>query len=92
MHFSLQPQNRKAHKVAKSVFIDTNAGSTMKEDFLLSIRDLSKSFGKRKVLDNISFNIRRRKITGFLGPNGAGKTTAIKILLGLIKKDAGRIE
>lgn len=92
MHFSLQPQNRKAHKVAKSVFIDTNAGSTMKEDFLLSIRDLSKSFGKRKVLDNISFNIRRGKITGFLGPNGAGKTTAIKILLGLIKKDAGRIE
>ncbi len=64
----------------------------MKEDFLLSIRDLSKSFGKRKVLDNISFNIRRGKITGFLGPNGAGKTTTIKLLLGLIKKDKGQIE
>ena len=63
----------------------------MKEIFLLSIRDLSKSFGKRKVLNNISFNIQRGIITGFLGPNGAGKTTTIKILLGLIKKDAGWI-
>ena len=64
----------------------------MKEDSLLTIRNLSKSFGKRKVLDNVSFDIRRGKITGFLGSNGAGKTTAIKILTGLIKKDTGQIE
>jgi len=64
----------------------------MKEDLLLTIRNLSKSFGRRKVLDNVSFDIRRGKITGFLGPNGAGKTTTIKILAGLIKKDTGQIE
>lgn len=64
----------------------------MKEDLLLSIKDLSKSFGKRKVLDHISFDIQKGKITGFLGPNGAGKTTTIKLLLGLIKKGAGQIE
>jgi ABC-type multidrug transport system ATPase subunit len=64
----------------------------MKEDLLLSIRDISKSFGRRKILDNISFDIQKGKITGFLGPNGAGKTTTIKLLLGLIKKDTGQIE
>jgi len=64
----------------------------MKEDFLLSIINLSKNFGRKKALDNVSFDIQRGKITGFLGPNGAGKTTTIKILLGLIKRDTGRIE
>jgi len=58
---------------------------------LLNVRDLCKSFGKRKVLDKISFDIHQGKITGFLGPNGAGKTTTIKCLLGLIKKDMGQV-
>ncbi len=64
----------------------------MKEDFLLRIKNLSKSFGGLKVLDDISFDVLRGKITGFLGPNGAGKTTTIKILLGLINRDMGQIE
>lgn len=59
---------------------------------MLKINSLEKSFGKKKVLDGVSFEIEKGKITGFLGPNGAGKTTTINILLGLIQKDGGRIE
>jgi ABC-2 type transport system ATP-binding protein len=59
---------------------------------MLRVGNLSKSFGKKKVLENISFDIQKGKITGFLGPNGAGKTTTIRVLLGLIKKDRGAIE
>jgi len=64
----------------------------MSKDLLLRVKNLSKSFGRRNVLDKISFDIQKGKIIGFLGPNGAGKTTAIKCLLGLIKKDTGQIE
>jgi ABC-2 type transport system ATP-binding protein len=59
---------------------------------MLKIDRLNKSFGKKKALDDASFEIEKGKITGFLGPNGAGKTTTINILLGLIRKDGGRIE
>ncbi len=64
---------------------------------MLKIIDLEKSysnglFKKRKVLERISFEIIPNKITGFLGPNGAGKTTTIKIIMGLLKADNGKIE
>lgn len=64
---------------------------------MLKIIDLEKSysnglFKKRKVLENISFEIIPNKITGFLGPNGAGKTTTIKVIMGLLKADNGKIE
>ena len=59
---------------------------------MLRIDRLNKSFGKKRVLDDASFDVEKGKITGFLGPNGAGKTTTINILLGLIRKDGGRIE
>ena len=57
----------------------------------ISVKNLSKNYGRRKALDGISFNISPGKITGFLGPNGAGKSTTIKCLLGLITKDSGEI-
>jgi len=59
---------------------------------ILSIKNLSKSFGKRKAVDNLSFDIREGEIFGFLGPNGAGKSTAIRSMLSLIKPDEGDIE
>jgi len=59
---------------------------------MLKIDGLHKSFGKKKAVDDASFEIEKGKITGFLGPNGAGKTTTINILLGLIRRDGGRIE
>jgi len=58
----------------------------------LTIRNLSKSFGGRKVLDNISFSVPENCIFGFIGANGAGKTTTMKIVLGLLAADGGEIE
>jgi ABC-2 type transport system ATP-binding protein len=61
-------------------------------EVILSIKNLSKSFGKRKAVDNLSFDIKEGEIFGFLGPNGAGKSTAIRSMLSLIKPDEGDIE
>ncbi len=58
---------------------------------ILEIRRLSKSFGKREILHDISFDTLGGEVFGFLGPNGAGKTTTIKIVAGLLQLDAGEI-
>ncbi len=58
---------------------------------VVSVTGLSKRFGERLVVDNISFAIQRGQCVGFLGPNGAGKTTCINMLLGLVEKSAGKI-
>lgn len=58
---------------------------------VVSVTGLSKRFGARLVVDNISFAIQRGQCVGFLGPNGAGKTTCINMLLGLVEKSAGEI-
>ena len=59
---------------------------------MLEIKNVSKYFGKSKVVDNISFDVKEGEILGFLGPNGAGKTTTIKMILGLISIDEGFIK
>ncbi len=58
---------------------------------ILEMRNISKHFGKRKVLSNVSLTVNEGEILGFLGPNGAGKTTAIKIMLGLLNADGGEV-
>ncbi len=58
---------------------------------MLSASGLSKRFGRVWAVRGASFTIRRRTITAFLGENGAGKTTSIRMLLGFLKPDAGRI-
>ena len=67
-------------------------GNSFMSEVILSIKNLSKSFGKRKAVDNLSFDIKEGEIFGFLGPNGAGKSTAIRAMLSLIKPDEGDIE
>ena len=59
---------------------------------VLEIKNLKKSFGKRKVIDDISLEVKEGEIYGFLGPNGSGKTTTIKMILRLIDNDAGEIK
>lgn len=59
---------------------------------VLEIKNLTKTYGKRKVIDNISLEIKEGEIFGFLGPNGSGKTTTIKMILRLIEKDSGEIK
>lgn len=58
---------------------------------MIEVRGLSKSFAQLKVLENISFNIKKGGIFAILGPNGSGKTTFLKILLGMVLPDSGKI-
>ncbi|WP_036279299.1 ABC transporter ATP-binding protein [Methylocystis sp. ATCC 49242] len=56
----------------------------------IEVDGLTKSFGSRKVVDNLNLRITRGRIHGFLGPNGSGKTTTIRMLCGLLTPDSGR--
>ncbi len=55
----------------------------------IEVKNISKSYGAQKALDNISFAVKKGEIVGFLGPNGAGKSTLMKILTTYIKADEG---
>ncbi len=59
---------------------------------LLAAFDLEKSYGGRRVVNDVSINVARGEAVGLLGPNGAGKTTVFYMVIGLVKADAGRIE
>lgn len=59
---------------------------------IINISSLSKSYGSKQVLNNVSFSANPGQIIGLLGPNGCGKTTLIKILTGLIKDYTGTVK
>lgn len=58
---------------------------------MIEINNLTKSYGKHRGVENVSFSIRKGEIFGFLGPNGAGKSTTIRSMLGLINFEQGKI-
>ncbi|AYF97939.1 ABC transporter ATP-binding protein [Protaetiibacter intestinalis] len=58
---------------------------------MLEIRDVSKTYGTRTVLDDVSFDVVPGRMTGFVGGNGAGKTTTMRIILGVLEPDAGTV-
>ena len=58
---------------------------------IIEIRNLSKSFGDKKVLNDISFDVKKGEIYGIVGKNGAGKSTLLKCILGLIPSYDGKI-
>lgn len=60
-------------------------------DIVLQTDSLTKRFGERTAVDNVSLRIRRGEIYGFLGANGAGKTTAMKMMLGLVRPTSGTV-
>ncbi|BBZ03239.1 ABC transporter ATP-binding protein [Mycolicibacterium chitae] len=57
----------------------------------IEIEGLSKSFGKTRAIDGLDMVVAPGEIAGFLGPNGAGKSTTIRVLLGLLRSDAGTV-
>ncbi|MFA9432335.1 ATP-binding cassette domain-containing protein [Egicoccus sp. AB-alg2] len=57
----------------------------------ITTRDLVKTFGPTRALDGVDLDVATGEVHGFLGPNGAGKSTTIRILLGLLRKDAGDV-
>jgi methyl-galactoside transport system ATP-binding protein len=62
-----------------------------KDDIILSIHGMCKSFGRNKVLDHINMDVKRGTIMGLMGENGAGKSTMMKCLFGTYQKDEGTI-
>ena len=58
---------------------------------VLQTEDLVKSYGKRRVVDKVAFQVNQGEVVGLLGPNGAGKTTTFYIIVGLISPDKGKI-
>ena len=59
---------------------------------MIEVRNVSKTFGKLKVLNDLSLSVASRRVTGLIGPNAAGKTTLAKIILGLATADRGTVE
>ncbi len=57
----------------------------------LETRNLVKTFGRRRVVNDVSVNLSRGEVVGLLGPNGAGKTTTFNMIVGIIKPDSGQI-
>lgn len=62
-----------------------------KDEVVLSIRGMSKSFGRNRVLDHINLDVKRGTVMGLMGENGAGKSTMMKCLFGTYQKDEGKI-
>ncbi len=58
---------------------------------VLQIKNLTKYFGHKKVVDGVNMEVYRGEVFGFLGPNGAGKTTTIKMIMSLLQRDEGEI-
>ncbi|MBS4753922.1 ABC transporter ATP-binding protein [Nocardioides sp. zg-ZUI104] len=58
---------------------------------VVEVRGLVKTFGRARALDGLDLEVAAGEVHGFLGPNGAGKSTALRILLGLLHKDAGEV-
>jgi zinc transport system ATP-binding protein len=59
---------------------------------IVTLKDVSFSFGNKPVLTDLSFHIQERDFVGLIGSNGAGKTTLLRLIVGLLKPDNGRIE
>ena len=64
----------------------------MKNDNVIEIKKLTKRFGRVKALDGLDLTVRKGEVHGFLGPNGSGKSTTIRVVLGLLRKNAGEVE
>jgi ABC-2 type transport system ATP-binding protein len=58
---------------------------------MITVSHLTKSYGRRTVVDDLSFELAAGRITGFVGPNGAGKSTTMRMMVGLARPDAGEV-
>lgn len=59
---------------------------------MLKIKQLTKTYGEKEVVNSLNLEIKKGEIFGFIGPNGAGKTTTMKMIVGLVEPTSGRIE
>ena len=69
----------------------STATASLADKIILDARNMSKSFGGLRAVDNCSFTVARGSVTGLIGPNGAGKSTAANLITGFIRADVGTI-
>jgi lipopolysaccharide export system ATP-binding protein len=74
-----------------STAVADHIGESKEGNMVLHVEGLVKKYGKRTVVNNVSFNVRQGEIVGLLGPNGAGKTTSFYMTTGLIVPNGGKI-
>jgi ATPase subunit of ABC transporter with duplicated ATPase domains len=86
MEANLPPMPQEARKIKVKIPEPVWVGSMP-----IIAKNVCKSFGAKKVLDRVNFDIRRGERIALIGPNGAGKSTLIKILMGLLAADSGEI-
>lgn len=58
---------------------------------ILELANVTKTFKGKTAVNDVSFSVERGQITGFLGPNGAGKTTSLRMSLGILTPDRGKV-
>ena len=58
---------------------------------MITVEALTKTYGSRRAVDNLSFQVRRGRVTGFVGPNGSGKSTTMRMMVGLTRPDTGHV-
>lgn len=63
----------------------------MNEQLAISVKSLTKTFGRVQALDGLDLTVKTGEVHGFLGPNGAGKSTTIRVLLGILRKTKGQV-
>lgn len=63
----------------------------LSNDYVLEVKNLNKTYGKNRVLNDVSLKVRHNEIVGFIGPNGAGKSTTMKCICNLVYPDSGEI-
>jgi ABC-2 type transport system ATP-binding protein len=59
--------------------------------YAVDVKNVTKTYGKRIIVDNVSLSVSNREILGLIGPNGAGKTTNIRMIMDVIKPDSGEV-
>ena len=58
---------------------------------MIEVRGLTKHYGSRRAVEDLSFDLEAGRVTGFVGPNGAGKSTTMRMMVGLTRPDAGDV-
>ena len=72
-------------------FSHININGCKENIFMIEVKNLTKKYGSKKVLDNVSFTVESGEVLGFLGPNGAGKSTTLNIITGYISSTEGSV-
>ncbi len=88
---ALSTMRSKGRAIVKQVEMSDPTTVRENEERSLGCRGLIKKYGKRRVVDNVSIDVKRGEIVGLLGPNGAGKTTTFYMITGMIKPDKGDV-